>query len=391
MALDYMHGSKHGLNPGFRSDHHHITELPLKSTRKNTEFDIWFLEFSNLYSLNLRRPNPTLSIEQTRVSPYDQEDWFYTALKEQYHQGNAEIVLKNFHKEARNIHSRWVKKSKADLDVIPSYTNLPRAATEPERAHLLRRLTVILENLGPSDDSQYSVTGAEDYSAREEISASEGTLSPSARRRSKRSSDEWFNQNSSPKRSKAAAHLSRSPSVLSRLDSGEFRSATPLPEPRVSLPLRDLRSSQQHASFGHEQSFDTNKASFVSSVFTDAEDVSFALPDTQETEVTVEETSSQNKASSQHKASSQQPPSQAPKRSQPSMVSSLPERSLHASFNERNNLQQDVASLLQQSVPPNSSYPDLNDGVGSPEPTQRDQLASNIGDFKRRLEDVWRE
>ncbi|KAI0393892.1 hypothetical protein F5Y17DRAFT_476279 [Xylariaceae sp. FL0594] len=393
MDHNYSHGSEHGLTPGLGSHHRPVTaSQQTPSRRRNTEFDVWFLEFSNFYSLNLRRPNSTLSIEQTRGSPSYQEDWFYTALKDQYHQGNSEIVLRNFDMEARKVHSRWTKKSRPDLGVTPAYTELPRAVTEPERAHLLRRLTVVLEDLGPADDSQHSVSGPEDHWAKQDVSVVEVSLAdeplPSSDfRRPKRASDEWMNQQSSQKRSRATAHPSahppRPPSVLSRLDSGEVRAATPMPEPNVSLPVRDVRSSQQQASAGHGASFDTNKSSFVSAVFSEAEDSAL-----QETQVTVEETTSYHRASSQHKSSVYHKLSiqQAHRRPEPPVDSDSAERRLQISFNERHNLQGDVAGLLASFE---DEFSGVSDGDIDPEYLKLNQLVSDVGDMQRRLQSVW--
>ncbi|KAI1815970.1 hypothetical protein GGS20DRAFT_583902 [Poronia punctata] len=375
MARDYGHGYKPGLNPGLYPGQHSAMDLMSTSSVSSigtNRFDIWFLEFSNLYSLSLRRPKTSLSIDKTRPSPYYHENWFYSTLKEQYNLGNADIILRSFDKEARDVHSRWVKKSRGELGVTPTYTNLPRATSESERSDLLERLTAILESLAPSDDSQYALSEPDNYPTHEEIPAPQEYISPRPRRPSKRSSERGYELDTCSKRSRAAIDASRPPSVLSRLDSGEIRSATP--ESSASLPLR---SSQRSGNIGLDRSFETNKASFVSEVFTQPEGRSFELPATQDTQVTVEN------ANSQH----------AQKWTQESVDSLYPssstERALVASFQQADQLQQNASQPRRQGALPHVSFPDTNI---DPSPRQRTQYTHHepdVGGLKRRLEAIW--
>ncbi|KAI3336350.1 hypothetical protein HD806DRAFT_527959 [Xylariaceae sp. AK1471] len=398
MAPNRRHGYKHGLNPEFSSEQHAVTSLPATPTKKGSnsgEFDIWFLEFSNFYSLNLRRPGSCLSIEQ-RASPYYQESWFYDRLKDQYHQGNADIILRHFNAVAHKIHSTWVEKPMGEQDVTPSFTNLPRASSEPERTSMLDHLTTILERFSQSQHFRDSITEARSFlSPQKDPNVEEPpSPTPSNIRHSKRSSDEWSTSSPSSKRCRGVIASSRPPSVLSRLDSGEVRASTPVPELPLPLPVRDVRSRQQQAMDEPVPSVNSSKSSFVSNVFTEPEEgPSFTFPDTQETVVTVE-------ASSQHKLG--RPP--------PSVVDSLApssstERALEASPSLRSHLQQNVTQLLMRNVPSNDSYSDFSLGSGDLDLSQydhpvppmndvspsknRDVTATDDKNLERRLQDVW--
>ncbi|KAI1822672.1 hypothetical protein F4861DRAFT_550569 [Xylaria intraflava] len=367
MALNHRHGYKTVAYPESAFD------SPPRPTNQDTDddgFDVWFLEFSNLYNLNLRRPNPSFAVEQTQVSSYYEDSSLYYRLGHQYRQGNADIIVRIFDKSAREIHSRWVKKAQGEIDVTPPTTDLPRVATESERTSLLDRLDEILELLSPGHHS---------------------SSSRSTSRRSKRPSDGGSTGSPSSKRSRCVMPASRPPTALSRLDSGEVRASTPLPQRAAPLPVRNVPSNHPQ-NIDHEQdvyinapSANTSMGSFVSGVFTepDAPD-DFMFPATQETEVSdIIGSQQKRRVLSPSIASSFAP-------------SSSTERLLEASFNSN--------KIGRQPVAPENSHLDLGPGSGDLESRQyessvapREELApsnlrggaSGADDFDKRLEDVW--
>ncbi|KAI0964914.1 hypothetical protein F4678DRAFT_364158 [Xylaria arbuscula] len=378
MAPNHRHGSSHASISESASS---------RGTRGDDgQFDIWFLEFSNAYNLNLHRPNSSLFGDQVRVSSYYDDDSFYYRLRTVYREDDVDILLRLFGKSAREIHSKWVKKPNGESDITPSLTHLPRVSTESERTSLLARLGEILKVLVPADDAitpntkdaqeakaqQWekptailgSATGEHQriWSHNASVSPSASyanlnrTASPPQSREaasrehcSKRPSVGGSSTSPSPKRSRGAVALAKPPSVLSRLDSGEVRSATPLPEPPMLSLARDVRSSQQHDFYGLAPSVNTSKSSFVSKVFTETEDLEShsIFPATQDTEVT-------------HIDSSQLKLRQP----SPSVVDSLApssstERALIDSFNECN---QNAIQLPSQNIPLNQSFSDNSTG-----------------------------
>ncbi|KAI0909643.1 hypothetical protein F4823DRAFT_624761 [Ustulina deusta] len=323
MAPNQRHGSRRTSSPETHSKLRPVAGLPATLTDKGVhsdddgQFDIWFLEFSNDYNLNLHRPNSTFFVDEVGTSSYYDDSSFYHRLKTQYHEGNADIIRRLFKKHAREIQSQWVKKPRGESDITPSLTHLPRVSTESERTSLLDRLTEILDFLSPREH------------------------------RSKRPSVGGSSTSPSPKRSRGVVGPSRPPSVLSRLDSGEVRASTSFLEPTVPPVTRDLRSSQQHDVYGLAPSVNTSRSSLVSKVFTEAEDLdpNSVFPATQDTEVTHTEASSQLRL----------------RRPSPSVADSLApssstERALEISFTERSNLKQNATQLPTPNVTLKDSY-----------------------------------
>ncbi|RYP41058.1 hypothetical protein DL767_001219 [Monosporascus sp. MG133] len=116
-------------------------------------FDLWFLEFSNTYNLNLRLP-PKTSPEKRRLlaeadPEFSLELSVYSRLQYHYFQGNSRQILRSFDEAAKDVHRKWVKKPLGESDTTPAITHLLRAASEPERCEMIRRLNDILTNLHP--------------------------------------------------------------------------------------------------------------------------------------------------------------------------------------------------------------------------------------------------
>ncbi|KAI8627360.1 hypothetical protein F5Y19DRAFT_465852 [Xylariaceae sp. FL1651] len=392
MAPDHDHGYKQGLKPGSGPKEHLVPSLPATPTKilvNSGNFDIWFLEFSNQYCLNLRRPDPKLLIEQTKESP---ELLYYYRLKYHYHKGNVPAILQDFDRAAGEIHSKWVKKTRKESDVTPSFSDLPRATTEHERSTLLERLASILEDLSPTKPIRRSVVESESRSSLQDISTLDDPPSPSPFR-SKRPSDESSAHTLSSKRSRGTSVDSHPSHVLSRLDSGKVRASIPLPDLQVPPQAQDPRFSQQEGLYKLPVSVNTSKSSFVSKVFSEPEDPS-EFPATQETEVTVE-------ASSQEKRRRPSPQlevnSLAP--------SSATERALETLSNEHSNLQQNARNLLRRNGSASNSYSDFSHGSADLGLRQFDNFVPpNSGtsptkfenpttvaveDFEKRLKAVW--
>ncbi|KAI0186943.1 RNA dependent RNA polymerase-domain-containing protein [Xylaria flabelliformis] len=386
---DQRHGYGHAADSESEVDRRSLASLSATPTNRvatgsdvDSGFDVWFLEFSNLYSLNLRRPNPSFLVERTGPSSYYDDSSFYGRLKKEYRQGNADLVLKTFDKHAREIHSKWVNKTKGEQGVTPSLSSLPRASTEPERTDLLTRLAKILDFFNPGEPFCHTV-------------ADELPSQTSARRSKRPSPDEEESRYSPSKRSRGAVSSSRPPSVLSRLDSGEVRASTPLPEPIVPPIRSPVRPNKQHDVHGLGPSVNTSRSLGASSRFSEpkSSDEHSTIPATQETEVTIVEASSQQRR----------------KLSPPSVVesfttSSSTEHALVASSKERNNPRQRDDSVLTQSIPLNDFRSDLAMGFGHTDPKSYDPVAPmdnvspmrlsgvanpNATSFLQRLQDVW--
>ncbi|KAI8951653.1 hypothetical protein F4801DRAFT_278187 [Xylaria longipes] len=388
--MEFTHRShgpdqRHTANSEPDADRHPLASLPATPTNNvsggdndDGRFDVWFLEFSNLYSLNLRRPNPSFMVEQAGSSSYYDDSSFYSRLKNQYRQGNADIILRIFDKDAREIHSKWVNKPKAERGVTPSFTSLPRASTEPERTSLLNRLAEILDFFSPGERVCHPIA--------------DEPPSPTGTRRSKRpSQDEGSRHSPSSKRSRGAVTPSRPPSVLSRLDSGEVRASTPLPEPTVSPIRPPVRPNQQHNIYGLGPSVNTSRSSFVSRVFSEPEypEDHSIFPATQETEVTIVEASSQQKR----------------KPSSPSVVDSLAPSSSTQRALVGNNPGSTVTPLITQNMLPNDSNLDFSPGLKDIGLKHHDHSAASVDhvspkrlynlaspdtiSFAQRLQDVW--
>ena len=245
------HGSRsrHARSPGLG-----LSDMP----REDGQFDIWFLEFSNAYNLNLHRPNSGFLAPDPLASSYYDDSLFYDRLRIQYHQGNTEHIQALFAKGAWRIHSQWVQKPRAERDVTPSAIHIDPATTETERRSLLEHLGKILDLLDG------------------------GMHLPE--HRSKRPSAGRTRASPSPKRSRAVANPSRPPSVISRLDSSEVRSSATFPDSPALPAARESQSSKQTGVYDFALSANTSKSSLVSRVFTEAEDA--VIPASQDSEVT---------------------------------------------------------------------------------------------------------
>ncbi|KAI1346600.1 hypothetical protein F5Y01DRAFT_297461 [Xylaria sp. FL0043] len=329
MAPDQRHGSRYASS----SESETPSKRPPVTTgrgrdrgtrrRSDGQFDIWFLEFSNAFNLNLPRPNSSFLSDEVGVSSYYDDSSFYRRLKTVYYEDNHDIVLRLFKKRASAIHSKWVKKPRGESDTTPSLTHLPRASTEPERISLLDSLKEVLDFVNPGET------------------------------RSKRPSVGGSSTSPSPKRSRAVAAPSMPPRALSRLDSGEVRASTPLPDLHVPHGSSNSRSSQQQHVYGLIPSVNTSRSSLVSRVFTEAEDFDSrsVFPATQDTEVNLVVESSQQRL--------RQP--------SPSVVDSLApssstERALVTSFEERKTFEHNVIQSSTQDVAQTSLYLDPSGG-----------------------------
>ncbi|KAI1154544.1 hypothetical protein F4825DRAFT_448449 [Nemania diffusa] len=386
---DQRHGYGYASSPGSSSEQRPVASLPAMLRHNGPDrhddggFDIWFLEFSNLYNLNLRRPNSSFIYEQAGASSYYDDSSFYGRLKSQYRRGKGNLILELFANDAREIHSKWVKKPDGGTGVTPSPTGLPRASTEPERTSLLNCLAEILDFLSRSERPRHSVA--------------DEPLSPTGMRSTKRPSpDEECRQSPTSKRCRGITTPLRPPSVLSRLDSGEVRASTPVPETTAPLIVRDVPYSQEHGTHEFASSANISRSSFAPSVFSEAEDPEghTILPATQETEITIISESSQHK---------RKPSSRGVVDS--SVPSSSTERAPDASFNERTSLQQDVIPLLIENEPSDPSFSELKPLSGDLDRRQHDHPIAPIDDvssrkfndtnnaddatFKRRLQAVW--
>ncbi|KAI1175802.1 hypothetical protein F4777DRAFT_296968 [Nemania sp. FL0916] len=337
-------------------------------------FNFWFLDLSNNYSLQLRRPDPKVPVAQTGASVYYNDSLFYSRLKQVYRKGFGDLVLQTFEERARMIHSKWVKKPNGESDATPSLTDLPRASSESERASLLDQLALVLDFLSPGERPILSVENC--------------PPSPSDMRRLKRSSpDEEPGPSPTSKRCRGFTSPLKSPSVLSRLDHGAVRASTPLSGSPVPLAVRDVRYSQQHDANGPSASVNTSKSSLALSVFSDAEDPQgSALPATQETETSVVAANSQ-------------------KNLQPLLRHVPDSRAPETSFNEQHDLSQDATQFAANDTLPNASQFDLSFDSGDKSILQDDDIVDPIDmisprklesrnathrmAFEKRLQDVW--
>ncbi|KAI5868165.1 RNA dependent RNA polymerase-domain-containing protein [Durotheca rogersii] len=248
-----------------------VPSTPGREHRSVSDFDIWFLEFSNAYSLSLRRSPPNLSPKKKRDLPYYRELEYYERLKAQYFRGNHAGIQALFDQKAKEIHGRWVKKPHAALGLTPFPTQLPRVTTEPERCQLLNLLKAILDDVGLASVSSRSFTS--------DSSSHHASESPSStRHHSKRQPREW-QLSPSPKRNRGVLSEAntecdpedeRPPSVLSILDRGRVRTESPLPSRAASVQPPGSREGRRL----FEISLDTSisKSTHASRVFSDRPD-----------------------------------------------------------------------------------------------------------------------
>ncbi|KAL7626367.1 hypothetical protein AAE478_003139 [Parahypoxylon ruwenzoriense] len=383
---------------------------PSRRRPEVAEFDIWFLEFSNSYNLNLKRSPPDLSPQKKRSLPYYSELEYYERLKVQYFKGNHLGIHTLFDQRAKDIHGRWVKKPLAALGVTPFPTQLPRATTEPERRQLLRLLRAILDDVGTvSVPSRASVSTSFSHRVSDEPS------SPT-RRRSKRYSNEWQGS-PSPERNRAPPSEidtevdpddERPPSVLSILDRGRVRTDSPVPSrlPSVQPPGDSVRNRGLYELI---HSANTSKSTLTSQVFSDHG--GDEPPASQETQTTIIASNTETEhakhplLSPPRSVAGSDPDSLAP--------SSSTERALHISFNDYERLQQNSRALSRNgsSIYSDFSYLSEQDithtatlspppisSPASPVRSPREEKArgvppiavhTGIQDFEQRLNSVW--
>ncbi|KAI0146045.1 RNA dependent RNA polymerase-domain-containing protein [Hypoxylon sp. NC0597] len=366
---------------------------PSKPQPNITEFDIWFLEFSNTYNLNLRRSPADLSPEKKRTLPYYSDLQYYESLKVQYFRGKHTLIQNLFEQGAKEIHSKWVKKPRAERNVVPFPTQLPRATTEPERCQLLELLGSILEDVSsPNVSSRCSVSA----------SFPDHAISPTRARRSKRNSDE-HQGTPSPKRTRSVPSEvdtefdpddERPPSVLSNLDRGRVYTASPVPSELSSTQTtRDPKLGLSRDLYGLANTANTSKSTFTSRVFSDHDDYGPPLA-SQETQTTVIASSLES-----IKLSQLQPSHVLGFDSDSLAPSSSTERALQISFDNHERLQQNVRELLENGP---SSYSKQDITSLPPEsPLQASPMKGKTGDvlprmvygsnqdLEQRLHDVW--
>ena len=131
------------------------------------DFEKWFLDFSNTYNLNLRLPPRASPAKRKKMADSDPEFSFelslYNRLRFHYFSDTSDRIEELFLEAAKDVHKQWIRKPFGESDTIPSPTRLPRAASEPERCDLIRRLSQILEEWGPLKTpsflgSRYTIT-----------------------------------------------------------------------------------------------------------------------------------------------------------------------------------------------------------------------------------------
>ncbi|KAI2778960.1 RNA dependent RNA polymerase-domain-containing protein [Daldinia loculata] len=326
---------------------------PSKKRLNAAEFDIWFLEFSNTYNLNLRRTPPDLSPQKKRALPYYPELRYYELLKVQYFKGKHVVIQDLFAQGAKEIHSKWIKKPHAEPGVIPFPSQLPRATTEPERCQLLELLGAILDDMGSLDVSRRSsVAPSISYQYYDEPS------SPTRYLRSKRYSDEWRGCPSSKRNRGAPSEVDtecdpddeRPPSVLSALDRGRVLTASPVPSQTSSIQApSNPKLGRSRDPYRVEVTADTSRSTFASRVFSD-HDEHQPLPVSQETQTTVIASNLGSVKFPSSRVIGSDSDSLAP--------SSSTERALQISFDHHHQLlQQNVSDLLRDK---SSTYSDFS-------------------------------
>ncbi|KAH9903554.1 RNA dependent RNA polymerase-domain-containing protein [Xylariomycetidae sp. FL2044] len=376
---------------------------PVTPSRKASDaYDLWFVEFSNCYSLNLRRPPPDLSPEKKRRLPDYSEIRFYERMKYHYWTpGNRETLERTFDQCVRDVHNKWVSKPQGEAGVTPFPLHLPRVTTENERTQLLDLLNAILDDLpGPKRSSSH-LSRPGTPSSTTSYPRFNVPLSPTPYKpRSKRSSEEGLIQSPTPKRSRSVTTTSEEevpPSEVSDLDRGPVRLETPLPLQPLNLHPRPIGprptgSRPTESFYGLGTSVNSSKSTFVSTVFSERDE---PLQLSQDTQVT-------NEASTQEKRRLPSAPD-----SDSLAPSSSTEHALNISFdNHQQELQQNVRELLLSSKASTSSYSDFSippdhsiiqeanrqEAPGVPD-SAHDDAPRNIQAPKglKRLEQMWRE
>ncbi|RYP52716.1 hypothetical protein DL768_002145 [Monosporascus sp. mg162] len=264
-------------------------------------FDLWFLEFSNTYNLNLRPP-PKMSPEKSRLlaeadPEFSLELSLYLRLRYHYFQGDSGQILRSFDEAAKDVHRKWVKKPLGESDTTPAITRLLRATSEPERCEMIRRLNDILTSLNPLKFP--SVVNTRTILSPQNRPP---PLSPSLDRqpqRAKRRSDERHPSPSSPSFKKARSVASTTSRYVDEESEEEGEGVTDLESvyPRnrsIFVKKKPSLQPPHHNDSSFYQlntSANTSKSTFVSTVSKVFEEEEGPPPTSQETQVTVEASS----------------------------------------------------------------------------------------------------
>ncbi|KAI0887146.1 RNA dependent RNA polymerase-domain-containing protein [Annulohypoxylon maeteangense] len=336
-----------------RSESAYPPLTPSKPRLSIKDFDIWFLEFSNSYNLNLKRTPPELSPQKKRSLSYYSELKYYELLKVQYFKESHTIIQDLFDRGAKEIHSKWVKKPSSESAVTPFPTQLPRATTGAEREQLVELLRAILEDVCSTDiSSSSSVSISLSHQEYDE------PPTPTRSRRTKRHSDEWQGSPTAKRTRSVTSEVDtecdpddyeRPPSVLSVLDRGRVLTASPMPS-EVLIQAPRFERTRPIAVNDSTRSVSTSGTTSASQVFSGRDEYELPLA-SQETQTTIVASNLEN-MKLPHLRQSQilgsDSDSLAP--------SSSTERALHISFHHHEQLQQNVRGLLRNDV---STYSDV--------------------------------
>ncbi|KAI1336697.1 RNA dependent RNA polymerase-domain-containing protein [Xylariaceae sp. FL0016] len=375
-------------------------QTPSKESSRDSgiRFDVWFLEFSNLYNLNLRIPKSNLTPQQKKHHPKKEDFLYYDRCKVLYYKRKSDELSSRFERGVRDIHYKWVRKPLGEKDVTPARTELPPATTEPERRQLLKLLDEILLDLRPPPESSHSLISSRDARSWQPTSIRyEDPPSPSLTRHAKRQFDDWAASNPSPKRNESIVitEETRSVSALSNGDEGTSSLSGTFSRPTLSFDLQSkYKRRRQQGMYQQSQSVNTSKSSFVSRVFSEDNDQD-VQQSSQETQVTVE-ASAPEKIRQQRATRSQPPPSSDIDSLAPSSSTEL---ALNISFDTRNQIQHQHLSSPDQSYSDMSLPLDLDfDSYDQPIPFQFDATArkgyiptspNETHESEPRLQKVW--
>ncbi len=261
--------------------------------KHGADFDMWFLDFSNTYNLNLGLPPPGISPAKRKTLAKENPELFlYFRLQYHYFQGNSRRIQKLFDQSAKDVHRQWVRKPFSEFDTTPSITALPRAASEPERCELINRLSGILEEWRPVKSAS-SISSRYPFSPLNIPPPSSPTLDRQLQRFKRRSGERQTSPSPlSPKKPKSAiSSISRDyREETEDEDEGDTdlqsvhtiqRTIFTRPDP----PSQNSRRSRQ-SFYQLSQSANTSRSTFVSKVFEQEEDG--PPPVSQQTQITAE-------------------------------------------------------------------------------------------------------